>query len=157
MRSFRRARTGAAPATPSAHDDLPASRRVVLRHLGYADRDEFLAMVEASRDLHRPWAYPPHRPDQFDELVARCGHDDSLCLLAATYVAVQFLLGLHRRAFVLFLLATAAAEPVVLWDAATLEDFASRVLILQAVTAAGTLVVAALTRRDPQAGAEPVL
>jgi O-antigen/teichoic acid export membrane protein len=79
------------------------------------------------------------------------------CLLAATYVTVQFLLGLHRRAFVLFLLVTAAAEPIVLWDAATLDEFAARVLVLQAVTAAGTLVVAALTRRDPQAGAEPVL
>jgi hypothetical protein len=58
---------------------------------------------------------------------------------------------------VLFLLVTAAAEPIVLRDAATLDDFASRVLVLQAVTAAGTLIVAALTRRDPQAAAEPVL
>jgi ribosomal-protein-alanine N-acetyltransferase len=39
-------------------------------------------MVHASRELHHPWAYPPHRPEQFDELVARCSHDDSLCLLA---------------------------------------------------------------------------
>ena len=54
----------------------------MLRHLAYGDRDEFLAMVQASRELHRPWAYPPHRADQFDELVARCAHDDSLCLLA---------------------------------------------------------------------------
>ena len=54
----------------------------MLRHLSYGDRDEFLAMVEASRELHRPWAYPPHRPDQFDELVARCTHPDSICLLA---------------------------------------------------------------------------
>jgi O-antigen/teichoic acid export membrane protein len=79
------------------------------------------------------------------------------CLLAVTYVTVQFLLGLHRRAFVLFLLVTAAAEPIVLWDAATLDEFASRVLVVQALTAAGTLIVAALTRRDPQAAAEPVL
>jgi O-antigen/teichoic acid export membrane protein len=79
------------------------------------------------------------------------------CLLAATYVTVQFLLGLHRRAFVLFLLVTAAAEPIVLRDAATLGDFAWRVLVLQAVTAAGTLAVAALTRRDPRAAAEPAL
>ena len=84
MRSFRlpRAGSGQAPAAPSARPHLPSSKRIVLRHLSYADRDEFLAMVEASRDLHRPWAYPPHRPDQFDELVARCAHDDSLCLLA---------------------------------------------------------------------------
>jgi ribosomal-protein-alanine N-acetyltransferase len=64
------------------HPQLPSSERITLRHLAYADRDEFLAMVEASRELHRPWAYPPHRADQFDELVARCAHDDSLCLLA---------------------------------------------------------------------------
>ncbi len=82
MRSFRRPRTTADAVPRPARPDLPSSERVVLRHLTYADRDEFLAMVEASRDLHRPWAYPPHRPDQFDELVARCGHDDSLCLLA---------------------------------------------------------------------------
>ena len=36
------------------------------------DRDQFLAMVRASRELHRPWAYPPERSDQFDELIARC-------------------------------------------------------------------------------------
>jgi ribosomal-protein-alanine N-acetyltransferase len=62
--------------------ELPSSERVVLRHLAYGDRDEFLAMVESSRELHRPWAYPPHRPDQFDELVARCAYEDSLCILA---------------------------------------------------------------------------
>ncbi len=81
MRSFRRPRAEAPPPR-SARPELPSSERVVLRHLTYSDRDEFLAMVEASRDLHRPWAYPPHRPDQFDELVARCSHEDSLCLLA---------------------------------------------------------------------------
>ena len=84
MKAFRRSRSLVGPpAASAAHPEpLPSSARVVLRHLGYGDRDEFLAMVEASRDLHRPWAYPPHRPDQFDELVARCSHDDSLCLLA---------------------------------------------------------------------------
>ena len=84
MKAFRRSRSLVGhPAASAAHPEpLPSSARVALRHLGYGDRDEFLAMVEASRDLHRPWAYPPHRPDQFDELVARCSHDDSLCLLA---------------------------------------------------------------------------
>ena len=84
MRPFRLTRTVAGhPADhPPVHPELPSSERVTLRHIAYSDRDDFLAMVEASRDLHRPWAYPPHRPDQFDELVARCGHSDSLCLLA---------------------------------------------------------------------------
>lgn len=62
--------------------ELPASERVVLRSIDYADREPFLDMVRESRELHRPWAYPPQRPDQFDELVARCSHGDSLCLLA---------------------------------------------------------------------------
>jgi ribosomal-protein-alanine N-acetyltransferase len=55
---------------------------VTLRTVDYADRDEFLAMVRDSRELHRPWAYPPERPDQFDELVARSRRDDVVTLLA---------------------------------------------------------------------------
>lgn len=55
---------------------------VVLREVGYGDRDEFLRMVRDSRDLHRPWAYPPERPDQFDELVARSRRDDTVTFLA---------------------------------------------------------------------------
>ena len=84
MKPFRRPRVdGSAPLRRAdAGIELPSSERVVLRQLAYSDRDEFLAMVHDSRDLHRPWAYPPHRPDQFDELVARCTHDDSMCLLA---------------------------------------------------------------------------
>jgi O-antigen/teichoic acid export membrane protein len=81
----------------------------------------------------------------------------AFCLLACTYVTVQFLLGLHRRAFVLGLLVTAAAEPLLLANATTLRTFAARVLILQAVTAAGTLIVGVMTRRDDRADAEPVL
>ena len=59
----------------------PASA-VTLREVGYGDRDEFLAMVRESRELHRPWAYPPERPDQFDELVLRSQRDDVVTLLA---------------------------------------------------------------------------
>jgi ribosomal-protein-alanine N-acetyltransferase len=59
-----------------------AAPPVTLRALEYSDRDEFLAMVRESRELHRPWAYPPERPDQFDELVARSRRDDVVTLLA---------------------------------------------------------------------------
>jgi ribosomal-protein-alanine N-acetyltransferase len=55
---------------------------VSLRPIDYSDRDEFLAMVRESRELHRPWAYPPERADQFDELVARSRRDDVVTLLA---------------------------------------------------------------------------
>ena len=61
--------------------DAPAPP-VTLRTIDYGDRDEFLAMVRESRELHRPWAYPPERPDQFDELVARSRRDDVVTLLA---------------------------------------------------------------------------
>ena len=56
--------------------------QVTLRELARGDRDEFLALVHMSRDLHRPWAYPPERPDQFEELVARQRRDDFCALLA---------------------------------------------------------------------------
>jgi [ribosomal protein S5]-alanine N-acetyltransferase len=56
--------------------------RVELRDLVLADRDAFLEMVRESRDLHRPWTYPPERPDQFDDLVSRTNRDDFVCLAA---------------------------------------------------------------------------
>ena len=73
-----------------AAEDIPppvATRpgsRVVLRDLVPADRDMFLDMVRESRDLHRPWTYPPERADQFDDLLARSRRDDFTCLLACT-------------------------------------------------------------------------
>ena len=55
--------------------------RVELRDLVHADRDAFLEMVRESRDLHRPWTYPPERADQFDDLVSRTSRDDFACLV----------------------------------------------------------------------------
>jgi ribosomal-protein-alanine N-acetyltransferase len=60
----------------------PEQARVHLRVLARADRDEFLALARESRELHRPWTYPPERPDQFDDLFARSRRDDFVCLLA---------------------------------------------------------------------------
>ncbi len=60
----------------------PADARVHLRVLARADRDEFLALARDSRELHRPWTYPPERADQFDDLFARSRRDDFVCLLA---------------------------------------------------------------------------
>jgi ribosomal-protein-alanine N-acetyltransferase len=65
-------------AAPAAHD----GRGIHLREIDYGDRDEFLALVRNSRSLHHPWAYPPERGDQFDELVARARRDDVVTLLA---------------------------------------------------------------------------
>jgi ribosomal-protein-alanine N-acetyltransferase len=60
----------------------PEEHRVVLRVLERSDRSEFLALASESRELHRPWTYPPERPDQFEELIARSHRDDCVCLLA---------------------------------------------------------------------------
>ena len=65
-------------------DGPPDDARVRLRVLDRADREEFLALARESRQLHRPWTYPPERADQFDDLFARSRRDDFVCLLAVT-------------------------------------------------------------------------
>jgi ribosomal-protein-alanine N-acetyltransferase len=60
----------------------PPAARVRLRVLERTDRDAFLALAKESRELHRPWTFPPERPDQFEELYARSRRDDFVCLLA---------------------------------------------------------------------------
>jgi [ribosomal protein S5]-alanine N-acetyltransferase len=49
---------------------------VYLRPLRAADRDEFLAMSQGSRDLHEPWISPPTTPRGFEAYVARLERDD---------------------------------------------------------------------------------
>ena len=71
-------RGGRADEGPDAPAEPPAVRVRLIEH---GDRDEFLALVRESRELHRPWAYPPDRNDQFDELVARSRRDDVVTLL----------------------------------------------------------------------------
>jgi [ribosomal protein S5]-alanine N-acetyltransferase len=62
--------------------DPPDGHRVALRLLERSDREEFLRLASESRGLHRPWTYPPERPEQFDELFARSRREDCVCLLA---------------------------------------------------------------------------
>jgi ribosomal-protein-alanine N-acetyltransferase len=71
----------AAAGPPEQLATRPGSR-VILRELARSDRDAFLEMVRESRELHRPWTYPPERPDQFEDLVSRTGRDDFACLAA---------------------------------------------------------------------------
>jgi [ribosomal protein S5]-alanine N-acetyltransferase len=81
----RRPRGTAARASGLPAPDVVAghvSERVQLRYLTDRDETEFLELVHESRTLHRPWAYPPERPDQFQDLLAKCRRDDSVCLLA---------------------------------------------------------------------------
>jgi ribosomal-protein-alanine N-acetyltransferase len=82
-------RRGDAPGRSAAiPDETAAARRdaarVQLAELQRADRDDYLQMVHESRQLHRPWTYPPERADQFEELVSRARRDDFVCLLART-------------------------------------------------------------------------
>jgi ribosomal-protein-alanine N-acetyltransferase len=60
----------------------PTGARVAIRLLERHDRDAFLALARDSRDLHRPWTYPPERPEQFEELYSRSRRDDFVCLVA---------------------------------------------------------------------------
>ncbi|HEX8102399.1 MAG TPA: GNAT family protein [Solirubrobacteraceae bacterium] len=62
-------------------DVTAATDRVALRLLRAGDRDDLLALARESRELHRPWAYPPERPDQFSDLLARARRDDFESLL----------------------------------------------------------------------------
>ena len=59
-----------------------STARVALRGLREADREELLALMRESHELHRPWAYPPERSDQLDDFYARSRRDDVETLLA---------------------------------------------------------------------------
>jgi [ribosomal protein S5]-alanine N-acetyltransferase len=77
----RRATSRADEPVPVRGGGVRARPNVHLREVEYGDRDEFLTLVHESRALHHPWAYPPERGDQFDELVARARRDDVVTLL----------------------------------------------------------------------------
>jgi O-antigen/teichoic acid export membrane protein len=80
-----------------------------------------------------------------DEVLLTLGA--AYALLAAAYIAVQFLLGLRRRWFAAALAVVAIAEPILLLSANDLESFAAAVLAVQAVGAALVLAIAGTTRR----------
>ena len=80
-------RRSPAPRHPGRPADVvpappPNGPRVALRVLERSDREEFLRLATESRELHRPWTYPPERADQFEELFVRSRRDDCVCLLA---------------------------------------------------------------------------
>jgi ribosomal-protein-alanine N-acetyltransferase len=55
--------------------------RVYLRTPRQSDRDEFLRLVHASRDLHRPWVYAPETPRDFAAYLSRCSSATERCFL----------------------------------------------------------------------------
>lgn len=81
----------------------------------------------------------------------------AFALFAVTYIVVQFLLGLHRRWFVVPLGIIALAEPLLLLGADTLHTFAWRVAGVQVVAAVVMLVLGARASGDSQPDAEPLL
>ena len=44
---------------------IEQGRRAYLRAPRPSDRDEFLRLARASRELHRPWVYAPETPREF--------------------------------------------------------------------------------------------
>jgi ribosomal-protein-alanine N-acetyltransferase len=62
-------------------DRPDGSRRVTLRPLASGDQDEFLDLVGASLDLHRPWMSLPSTPQEFQAYVTRYERPDEESLL----------------------------------------------------------------------------
>jgi [ribosomal protein S5]-alanine N-acetyltransferase len=56
--------------------------RIRLAEPASGDRTEFLDLVDASVDLHRPWTYPPADASSFRRLLERNRADDFYALLA---------------------------------------------------------------------------
>lgn len=61
---------------------LATTDRVTLRRLSAGDTSELLTLAAESRELHRPWAYPPERRDQIEDLLVRSRRDDFESMLA---------------------------------------------------------------------------
>ncbi|QKG22870.1 GNAT family N-acetyltransferase [Actinomadura verrucosospora] len=62
-------------------DQSSACSRVTLRHLAGRDQDEFLGLVNASTDLHRPWVSLPSTPEQYQAYLARYAQPDEESVL----------------------------------------------------------------------------
>jgi [ribosomal protein S5]-alanine N-acetyltransferase len=59
-----------------------AEREVTLSPLADADRDEFVAAMRTSRELHRPWISPPVTAEEFEVFSQSRSEPSSACLLA---------------------------------------------------------------------------
>lgn len=54
---------------------LAEGPRTALRRFTEADADEFTARARESRTLHRPWLFPPERPDTYAAYTATLARD----------------------------------------------------------------------------------
>ncbi|WP_067795358.1 GNAT family N-acetyltransferase [Actinomadura formosensis] len=57
------------------------SCRVTLRHLASCDEEEFLNLVSASTELHRPWMALPSTPEQYRAYLTRYEQPDEKSVL----------------------------------------------------------------------------
>lgn len=55
-------------------DGGAGSSRVTLRSIRRGDEEEFVALVHASTDLHRPWMSLPATPEEFQTYLGRFDH-----------------------------------------------------------------------------------
>src|SRR5688500_7020494 len=62
-------------------DHPSASRRVTLRHLTKPDQNEFLDLVNASTELHRPWMSLPSTPELYEAYLTRYEQPDEEAVL----------------------------------------------------------------------------
>src|SRR5215211_2550111 len=60
---------------------IEQGRRVYLRAPRPSDRNEFLHLARASRELHRPWVYAPETARDFAAYVTRCSSASERCFL----------------------------------------------------------------------------
>ena len=60
---------------------IEQGRRVYIRPPRPSDRDEFLQLVRASRELHRPWVYAPETARDFASYLKGCGSSSERCFL----------------------------------------------------------------------------
>ena len=55
---------------------LEVGERTFIRRARERDADEFVGLMRESRELHRPWSFPPTEPEEFRALVKRAEADD---------------------------------------------------------------------------------
>jgi ribosomal-protein-alanine N-acetyltransferase len=72
---------GARVSTGTTTGPVNDAARVYLRALATSDRDEFVAVMRASRSFHRPWATAPTDNDRFDAYLADAARSDFEAIL----------------------------------------------------------------------------
>jgi ribosomal-protein-alanine N-acetyltransferase len=87
---------------------IEQGRRAYIRAPQASDRDEFLSLARASRELHRPWVRAPETPREFEAYLVRCSNQADRCFLvlrrtddalAGVYNVSQIVRGFFESAY----------------------------------------------------------